>query len=130
MGIGRPSSGGHIRLFSRHKTAYRFIYVTVNGKRKQRMEHRVVAEQKIGRSLRADEIVHHIDGDSLNNHPSNLEIMTQSEHVMLHRWGAGAIDEQIAVAMRKAGASFREIGERFGVTWGTARKFLIRRGAA
>lgn len=46
--------------------------------------HRVVAEQKIGRELKKGEIVHHIDGNSLNNHPENLEIMSQSKHIKLH----------------------------------------------
>ena len=51
--------------------------------------HRVVAEEKIGRKLEKGEIVHHIDGDKWNNHPDNLEVMTQSEHARIHshiRW--------------------------------------------
>lgn len=47
--------------------------------------HRVVAEQKIGRPLRSDEIVHHIDGDIHNNRPENLQVMTQREHIEIHR---------------------------------------------
>ncbi|WP_288750518.1 HNH endonuclease signature motif containing protein [uncultured Corynebacterium sp.] len=47
--------------------------------------HRVVAEQKIGRPLHSDEIVHHIDGDIHNNAPENLQVMTQSDHINLHR---------------------------------------------
>lgn len=43
-------------------------------------EHRLVAEQKIGRRLSSDEIVHHIDDDGLNNHPDNLEVMPKREH--------------------------------------------------
>lgn len=50
-----------------------------------RHEHRVIAAQKIGRPLRPGEIVHHIDGDRRNNHPDNLAVMTQSEHIALHR---------------------------------------------
>ncbi len=48
-------------------------------------EHRVIAEKMIGRKLEKGEIVHHIDGNKLNNDPSNLEVMTQSEHVERHR---------------------------------------------
>lgn len=47
-------------------------------------EHRLVAEKTIGRLLRNDEIVHHIDEDRGNNDPSNLQVMTQREHVRLH----------------------------------------------
>lgn len=46
--------------------------------------HRIVAEQMLGRSLKADEVVHHIDGNKRNNDPSNLMVMTQSEHCRLH----------------------------------------------
>ena len=53
-------------------------------KRNGRHEHRIVAEQKIGRPLAPGEIVHHIDGNKKNNTPENLEVMTQSEHVKLH----------------------------------------------
>ena len=49
-----------------------------------RHEHRVVAEQMLGRPLKRGEIVHHIDGDRRNNRPENLQVMTQSEHVKLH----------------------------------------------
>ena len=48
-------------------------------------EHRLVAEKKIGRSLLAGEHVHHIDGDTQNNLPSNLEVLTAAEHRLEHR---------------------------------------------
>lgn len=53
-----------------------------------RHEHRVVAEQKIGRPLKKGEVVHHIDGNKRNNDPDNLMILdSQSEHCKIHGFG-------------------------------------------
>lgn len=49
-----------------------------------RHTHRIVAEKILGRPLKEGEIVHHIDGNKRNNDPSNLMVMTQSEHCKLH----------------------------------------------
>jgi len=50
-----------------------------------RHAHRAIAEQMLGRPLRKGEIVHHIDGNKHNNDPNNLQVMTQAEHIALHR---------------------------------------------
>lgn len=51
------------------------------------LEYRLIAEQKIGRMLRDDEIVHHLNSDPTDNSPENLEVMTQSEHAREHGFG-------------------------------------------
>lgn len=56
-------------------------------KRNGRHMHRVVAEQMLGRPLRSDEVVHHIDENKQNNDPSNLRVMTQAEHMREHGLG-------------------------------------------
>ena len=46
--------------------------------------HRLALEEVLGRPLEPDELVHHIDGDPTNNHPDNLQIVTISEHALIH----------------------------------------------
>lgn len=48
------------------------------------LEHRLVMSEYIGRPLRKDEIVHHIDRNKRNNNISNLELMTNNEHSIQH----------------------------------------------
>ena len=45
--------------------------------------HRLIYIEYWG-SLDDDLIVHHIDGNKLNNHPSNLKAISNSEHIKLH----------------------------------------------
>ena len=47
-------------------------------------QHIIIVENHIGRKLLKDEVVHHIDGDKLNNNIGNLDICTISEHNNCH----------------------------------------------
>jgi len=49
-------------------------------------EHRNVAVRILGRELRWDEVVHHIDGVRTNNSPENLCVMIDHAHEHYHRW--------------------------------------------
>lgn|SRR5699024_905728 len=48
------------------------------------LEHRMIMSNELGRPLSDEEIVHHIDGNKLNNRISNLEVMDRSSHSSLH----------------------------------------------
>ena len=48
-------------------------------------EHRLVAEEILGRSLTKEEVIHHIDHDRQNNKPENLALFeSQKAHSHFH----------------------------------------------
>ncbi len=64
------------RVNSVKPTTYRKFY--------GRHEHRVVAEALLGRPLRSDEHVHHIDENKHNNTQENLVVLPAHAHLALH----------------------------------------------
>ena len=62
---------------------YKVIYV--NGKRIP--EQRYIMEQHLGRKLKPFpyEVVHHINGNTLDNRVKNLKIMSDGSHVSIHQ---------------------------------------------
>ena len=46
--------------------------------------HRDVARKKYKRDIKPYEVVHHKDGNKLNNSWNNLELMSRSKHTKLH----------------------------------------------
>lgn len=76
----RIINGGYAYLYApEHPSAHQ------KGRRKgYAPEHRIIWEQTNGRSLSPDEIVHHINGDGLDNRPENLVALMQSAHKKLH----------------------------------------------
>lgn len=62
-----------------------YISITM-GPHKGKCVHVAVMEERIGRRLLSDEVVHHIDGNRSNNDISNLALVTKSGHSRLHRF--------------------------------------------
>lgn len=73
--------GGAIRAEQMKRASKGKAYTKIKG----RHAHRVIMERHLGRPLAPSEIVHHIDGNILNNDISNLELLpSQAEHVRQH----------------------------------------------
>lgn len=70
------------------KRGYRWLYVSENGKRRARREHRVIVELHLGRRLEPWEVVHHKDGNTMNNTIENLEVFEFGAHTAAHHDGS------------------------------------------
>lgn len=70
--------------YQEHRAAY--IKSSTYKKDGRRHEHRVVAERILGRTLKSEEVVHHIDCNKHNNAPENLVVFpNQSLHSRCHK---------------------------------------------
>lgn len=48
--------------------------------------HRRIAEETLQRKLNTNEVVHHMDGSTVNNDVSNLVIISRANHIRLHSY--------------------------------------------
>jgi hypothetical protein len=94
----RGKTGEHNIGRKRHKSnswkggktiTHGYVYVyhpnhpnsTING---YVLESKYFMSKTIGRAIKNNEIIHHIDGNIKNNNLENLQLMSRSEHAMWH----------------------------------------------
>jgi hypothetical protein len=89
-------------------------YKTYEGR--QILESRWLMQRVLGRELTKAEVVHHKDGDPLNNELSNLELTTQYDHRITHMLRGDS----------KFGGQFRRVvSPSEDLSWcGNCKKFL------
>jgi hypothetical protein len=76
---GRRKNNGYIVILKKdHPQADRDGYIE---------EHRLIMEQKLGRYLTKNEVVHHMNHIQDDNRPENLMLLTKSTHATLHAIG-------------------------------------------
>jgi hypothetical protein len=60
---------------------YKRVWV---GKYEYMLEHRYIMEKYLGRKLEKNELIHHINGNKLDNRIENLELINRSNHMKTH----------------------------------------------
>lgn len=99
--------------------------------------HRFLMEMKIGRRLRRDEVVHHIDENPHNYDLSNLVLLSVPDHAIYHhrgrKKGTPAVNrtpEDVVrriVLLSKKGMNYSEISRMVGVSDETVRRYVRTR---
>lgn len=123
------------------ESGQRYSYTRKDGR--QIGTHRAILENRLGCELDASIVVHHVDGDGMNNVPSNLRPMSRAAHARHHHLGAKRkpstcraislnrgnfhltqADVQEIHRLHGAGKSLRSIGRKYGTSHTRIRSIL------
>ena len=96
-----------------------------DGQKGKEFLHRLVAADVMGQELDGL-VVHHRDGDRLNNAPENLQVMTQAEHAALHGREVAARGEHTFQTQEFSHAGADNGMHRDGAFWGSEAAVAYR----
>lgn len=82
--LTRPKGRDHPRFKEKITTGNGYVLVT-DEEGKKRAEHRLVIERRLRRKLTSNEIVHHDNRIKKDNGDCNLEVVSRSQHMKMHR---------------------------------------------
>lgn len=68
-----------------HCSSGYIMVLTSRKPRKYTFQHRLIMQQHLGRELLLSEIVHHKNHNKSDNRLENLQVVSRSEHIRLHR---------------------------------------------
>lgn len=113
-------------------------YLTICLANKKYYIHRLIMEEHLGRKLKSDEQVHHINGNKLDNRIENLQVIKRGEHQKIHsknnsfgkdRKGISPINKtkdgiQMEIKeLRKKGYYLKDICKIVNISYPTVQKY-------
>lgn len=85
-GIQRQASKlGYLREWKHTYVSQQGYLIDCTERNNKKEIHRKIYEEYYNVKLTSNDIIHHIDGNKLNNDPKNLVKVSRAEHVRIHR---------------------------------------------
>lgn len=101
------------------------------------LRYRLLMENALGRQLSSSELVHHRDGNTLNDQLENLEILSRSDHERLHsstNYHPRYLDYELIQGLMDQGLDYKRIARLTGYSqsgaWYAVRKLRVESEAS